>query len=238
MKTAPAKTAPVLVASSLQTLAISIPTVLESFVGQVRREVCDRRLEEWSKSLLDLAKVELEVRGRENIDTSGATIVMSNHQSLYDIPALYQVLPRSLRMVAKMELFRVPIWGAAMRAAGFIAIDRNNRMKAMQSLRLARQTLESGVTVWIAPEGTRSKDGALLPFKKGGFVLAEEIGASILPISIQGTRDILPAKTLKLNPGVKVSITVHPKIALEAPGTQGARERLMLRVREAIQSGL
>lgn len=232
------KTAPVLAASGLRTLEISVPTVLESFVGRLRRETCDERLEYWGKSILELAQVDLEIRGTENIDTSGATIVMSNHQSLYDIPTLYCVLPRSLRMVAKIELFRIPVWGAAMKAAGFIGIDRHNRMKAMRSLKQARETLESGVTVWIAPEGTRSRDGKLLPFKKGGFALAEEVEASILPITIRGTRDIMPAKTLKIRPGAKVIVTVHPKITLENPGTPGARERLMQRVRTAIESAL
>jgi 1-acyl-sn-glycerol-3-phosphate acyltransferase len=229
---------PVVLASGYETLAISLPTVVDSWSGRVSRQVCDERLDSWSRKLLDHARIELEVVGRENIDTSGATIVMSNHQSLYDIPVLYQVLPRSLRMIAKIELFKVPIWGPAMRASGMIAIDRHNRTKAMQSLKEARAALESGVTVWMAPEGTRSRDGKLLPFKKGGFVLAEEIGAAILPITIDGTRNILPAKTLRFNPGARVRVQIHPKVRLEQPGQPGSRERLMQRVREAVESGL
>lgn len=221
--------------TAYHTLSISVPTVFESLIGKVSRRICDDRLDRWSAALLKHAEIELEVHGREHIDMSGATIVMSNHQSLYDIPVLFQVLPPSLRMVTKIELFNVPIWGRAMQAAGFIAIDRKNREKAIRSLKVARATLESGVSVWMAPEGTRSRDGSLLPFKKGGFVLAEEMGASILPVSIQGTRDILPARTWQLNPGAKVKVTVHPRIRVD--GAEH-REQVMTRVRDAIRSGM
>lgn len=227
--------APIVVSTAYHTVYISIPTVLESLFGKVTRRVCDQRLNRWSAALLDHAEIKLEVHGRENIDTSGATIVMSNHQSLYDIPVLFQVLPPSLRMVTKIELFSIPVWGRAMQAAGFIAIDRKHRERAIQSLKVARATLESGVSVWMAPEGTRSRDGLLLPFKKGGFVLAEEMNASILPISIHGTRDILPAKTWHLNRGASVKVTVHPRIRVDG---LAPREELMERVRVAIQSGL
>ena len=233
---------PVILGTGFQTLAISVPTVFDSWKGSVTRESCDERLDRWSRRVLDLVKVTVDVQGRENLDVSGATIVMSNHQSLYDIPLLFQVLPKSLRMIAKHELFKVPVWGPAMRASGFIAIDRDNRHKAFQSLQEAKATLESGVTVWMAPEGTRSRDGQLLPFKKGGFVLAEQMGASILPVSIRGTRDILPAKTMQFNPGVHVTVTIHPRIPVPAPesgpGRVAVREQLMQRVRDAIQSGL
>src|SRR5690606_25848764 len=106
-----------------ETLAISAPTLVEAMVGRVRRPVCDERLDRWSRRLLQQAEVTLDVRGYERVPQDETFILMSNHRSLYDIPVLFQAFPRTLRMVAKSELFRVPIWGPAMRVAGFIEVD-------------------------------------------------------------------------------------------------------------------
>jgi 1-acyl-sn-glycerol-3-phosphate acyltransferase len=160
---------------------------------------------------------------------------MSNHQSLYDIPVIFQVIEQRLRMVSKIELASVPVWGAAMRASGFIFVDRRNREAAIRSLGEARAKLDDGVLVWIAPEGTRSRDGALGPFKKGGFILAEEMGVPVLPISIHGTSTILPARTWDLRRDQPVRVTIHPRIGREAHPT---REAFMAAVRDAIASGL
>jgi 1-acyl-sn-glycerol-3-phosphate acyltransferase len=217
-----------------KSLRVCVPTVLESMVGRVRREVCDARIAWWSRQLLDDVAVTLDVRGLEHFEGLGASIVMSNHQSHYDVPVLYQVLPGTVRMLAKRELFRIPIFGRAMRAAEFVEVDRGNRRRAVASLRVARTLIEQGVSVWIAPEGTRSTDGTLLPFKKGGFVLAEQVDAPIVPVSIHGTCRILPARTTHIRLGQRVVVTVHPAVV---PDTR-ARENTMKRVREAIASGL
>jgi 1-acyl-sn-glycerol-3-phosphate acyltransferase len=219
----------------LKTLAISFPTVLEAIVRRVTRAKCDRRLDGWARQLVDDAGIRLDVVAPEGGIPEGPWIAMSNHESLYDIPVLFRVLPQSLRMVAKVELFRVPIWGRAMSSAGFVAIDRNNRSKAFRSLAEAKRRLESGINVWIAPEGTRSRTGELLPFKKGGFMLAKDIGVPILPISIRGTRDVLPAKTWKFRVETPVRVTVHP---LVDPAGFADRDALMQHVRGIISSGL
>src|SRR6478609_7181268 len=185
------------------TLRISVPTLFDALLGRLTADVCDSRLDWWSKRLLEQAKVSIRVSGVEN--ALGATrlaipgagksfVVMSNHQSLYDIPALYQALPLRLRMVAKTELFRIPIWAQAMRAAGFVELDRSVRERAIESLERAKLALDRGTSIWIAPEGTRSRDGSLGAFKHGGFHLALGAGAPILPVTIDGTRLILPAK--------------------------------------------
>jgi 1-acyl-sn-glycerol-3-phosphate acyltransferase len=119
------------------------------------------------------------------------TILMSNHQSLYDIPLVFVALPGSIRMLTKKELFRVPIWGRALAAGEFVSIDRRNHKQALRDLADARRKMEDGIVLWVAPEGTRTRDGYLGPFKKGAFMLALETGARIIPIGIRGATDAL-----------------------------------------------
>ncbi|MFO7177668.1 MAG: lysophospholipid acyltransferase family protein [Pseudomonadota bacterium] len=230
-------TLPHLLHAVRETVRISAPTVLDATLGRLTPEVCDARLERWSQRLLERARVELVTSGIENAPRDEAFIVMSNHQSLYDIPVVYQALRRRLRMVAKKELFRVPLWGAAMRRAGFIAIDRSNRAAAIASLEAAKGELERGTSIWIAPEGTRSQTGVLGEFKQGGFHLAIETGARILPLTIDGTREVLPAHGKRVRDGVTVRVTVHPPIDAVAYGNE-RRAELVAAVRRAIESGL
>ena len=219
------------------TLRISVPTIVQALRGTLTPELCDARLDWWSKQLLTKAAISLQITGAERARTGAAFVVMSNHQSHYDIPVLYQSLPLRLRMVAKSELFRIPIWAQAMRAAGFVELDRGARERAIQSLERAKQALAQHTSIWIAPEGTRSRDGALGPFKLGGFHLAAGAGARILPVTISGTRRVLPAKGSHVTPGAAVRVTVHAPID---PADFGAEvgEPLVQAVRRAIESGL
>lgn len=228
-----------------ETLYVSAPTVVDAFRGTVSRKVCDERLESWASHVVANSEMMISVHGRENIPPSGpgarAYLVMSNHQSHYDVAVIFYVLGSSIRMIAKQELFELPVFGGAMRAAGFISIDRKNTERAIASLQDAKQKLESGIPIWIAPEGTRSPTGALLPFKKGGFVLALETGAAILPVSIRGTRDVLRAKGILTSPGKEVYVTIHPPIdpaRFAHMGKKSARDALAEEVRRAIASGL
>jgi 1-acyl-sn-glycerol-3-phosphate acyltransferase len=142
-------------------------------------------------------------------------------------------------MVAKTELYRVPIFGPAMTAAGFIEIDRSNRERAIASLEIAKQRLAQGVSVWIAPEGTRSRTGELLPFKKGGFMLAMDTALPILPVGIVGSRDILPANGRLVQKGVRVHVAIQAPIEPPPPDAAStARDELMNRVRSAIERGV
>jgi 1-acyl-sn-glycerol-3-phosphate acyltransferase len=120
---------------------------------------------------------------------------MSNHSSLYDIPLIFVALPGSIRMLTKKELFGVPVWGRGLAAGEFVSIDRHDHAQAVRDLDAAKVKMAGGISLWVAPEGTRSRDGQLGDFKKGGFVLAIQTGALILPIGIRGSRDILPPKT-------------------------------------------
>jgi 1-acyl-sn-glycerol-3-phosphate acyltransferase len=219
------------------TLRISVPTIFEGLRGTLTPEVCDARLDWWSKQLVSRAKITLHVTGAEHARAGSAFVVMSNHQSHYDIPVLYQSLPLRLRMVAKSELFRIPIWAQAMRAAGFVELNRGARERAIQSLDRAKQALAQGTSIWIAPEGTRSRDGALGAFKLGGFHLAVGAGARILPVTISGTRQTLPAKGAHVTSGATVRVTVHPPIDAADFGIE-VGEPLVRAVRDAIENGL
>lgn len=228
-----------------ETLYVCAPTLVEAVRGKVSREVCDARIEAWASRVVANTGMAVHVRGRaharEASERRSGYLVMSNHQSHYDVAVLYDVLGPSMRMVAKRELFELPVFGPAIEAAGFVSIDRQNTESAIASLERVKEKLARGVPVWIAPEGTRSKTGELLPFKKGGFVLALATGAPILPITIRGTRDALRAKGLRSRPGADVAVTIHPPIdpaRFAGLSKRAARDGLAEEVRRSIASGL
>lgn len=230
-------TAPHIAHAVWQTLRISLPTIWEGLRGVLTPETCDRRLDEWSRALLTRAAVDLSVEGAEHAVAGESFVLMSNHQSLYDVPVIYQALRRRIRMVAKKELFRVPIWGRAMHRAGFISLDRANRERSRETLLASSDVLQTGTSIWIAPEGTRSKTGELGEFRKGGFHLALQSGARILPITIIGTRAVLPAKGAHITDGCKVRVVIHPPIAPQTYG-EARRDELIAAVRSVIASAL
>jgi 1-acyl-sn-glycerol-3-phosphate acyltransferase len=209
--------------------------LLDSFGRGVTREASDRRLGWWARRVMRHSRLEIRVEGREHLDLLGSGepfVVMSNHQSHLDIPTLFYAVSPGLRMVTKKELFRFPIWGEAMRRSGFIEIDRGNQERAIASLKAARATLEQGVNVWVSPEGTRSRSGALLPFKKGGFMLALDVGARILPVGLAGTRDVLPVGAALMRPGQVVGVAVGAPISVLGKD----RDTLLFETRQSIES--
>lgn len=221
-----------------ETAVISAPTLVEGLIGRLTPEQCDARLDTWSRKLLELAGVRLETQGLEHAPHGETFVVMSNHQSVYDIPVMFQALRRRVRMVAKHELFKIPGWGPAMRLAGFVEVDRGDRAQAIRSLESAREALARGTNIWIAPEGTRGPGGAdLLPFKKGGFHMAAAAGARILPVSIVGTSQVLSAHGRHVTTGLPVQVRVHEPIATSDYSAE-QREKLIADVRAAILSGL
>jgi 1-acyl-sn-glycerol-3-phosphate acyltransferase len=225
-----------------ETLVISVPTIIDSALGRVTKEISDARLDTWARAVIEHAGVQIDVVGQEHLAAAAtrSMVVMSNHQSLYDIPVVFRVFGTNLRMVTKKELFDIPIFGQALERGGFIRIDRGNRREALASLSHAKRVVADGTHVWIAPEGTRSRTGELLPFKKGGFNLALESGFPIIPVSLVGTRDVLEAHGLRSVVGQRVRVTIHAPIdtaAYAADGKRG-RDRLIADVRAAVQRGL
>jgi len=157
---------------------------------------------------------------------------MSNHQSNFDIPVALAHLPFKFRWVAKAELFKIPIFGYAMHRIGHINIDRSNRRAAFKSLKKAAKNIREGVSVLIYPEGTRSKDGNIRPFKKGGFVLALESGVPIVPVIIHGTWPIMPKDKLIIRPG---NVTIEIKEPIETKNyTRKSKDELLEKVRNII----
>ena len=236
----PQRTGPSL-AVALRTIAttarVCAPTVVEAALGRLRRETIDARLEHWSRAAVRLADIRLEVEGLEHIDPGQTYVVMSNHQSNYDIFAMYYAFPGTLRMVAKVEIRQIPLVGPAMEAAEFIFVDRRDNRRARASLDLARELMGSGISVWIAPEGTRSRTGHLGSFKKGGFMLALNAGVPILPATIRGTRYVQPIEQLAVHRRQPVSVRFHEPVDSASFGVE-RRDELVEVVRERIASGL
>ncbi len=190
----------------------------------------------WGRLNLALSGVSTSVIGDEFIDENQPYIVMANHQSHYDVFALIGYLPLPLKWVMKMELRKIPIFGIACEKAGQIYIDRGNSEKARKSLEAAGEKIRAGSSVVFFPEGTRSPDGRLQPFKKGGFVMALEAGVPILPVTVVGGRKILPKKSLRILPG-SMKIIIHDPIPV-TEYTYETKERLIKRVREVIEKDM
>jgi 1-acyl-sn-glycerol-3-phosphate acyltransferase len=222
----------VMVKGMLRGLAIAFPTVWEGLTGRFDKARFDARMQDGCRGMLDDAGIRLRVEGAEHMRTGA--IYVSNHISAADIPVAGAVVP-GLRMLAKAGLFRIPVWGYAMKASGFVAIDRGHRARAIASLKQVIGLLRTGVNVWIFAEGTRSRDGQLQPFKKGGFVTAIEAGATIVPVTLAGTYEVIPPKSRSVCLGQPVTIRFHPPIDASRY-TLDDRDRLMADVRRAIVS--
>ena len=186
----------------------------------------------WGRSILAVSRLKVAVEGLSAIDPEHSYIYMVNHQSNFDIPVLLGHLDVQFRWLAKVELFRIPIFGRAMRKAGYISIDRSDRQSAIQSLKTASEIIKKGVSVLIFPEGTRSRDGKIRPFKKGGFVMAIDSGVPIVPVTISGTRAIMAKGKLRINPGT-VRLRILEPIVTSAY-TYDTKEALMEHVRRVI----
>lgn len=155
----------------------------------------------WARVSLICAQTGVTVAGRDNIH-GGPAVYMPNHQSHFDVFAILGYLNVQFRWTVKKELFDIPLLGLAMKRAGYIRIDRLNHEKAMESMTLAAEKIRAGTSIVIFPEGTRSADGNLqFPFKKGGFHLALQAGVPIIPVTVQGSRDVLPKNGIKVKPG-------------------------------------
>lgn len=166
------------------------------------RRACYQAPRGWSRAMLRGAGVRVELVGVEHLAPPRPAVLVCNHQSWFDVFALAGHLPVDFRFVGKRELARIPVFGAAWLACGHIAIDRSNRAAAIRSLNEAgRRLTEDEAVVVMFPEGTRSTDGRLLPFKKGAFMLALQLGVPIIPVAVAGTRAIMPKGAWTVRPG-------------------------------------
>lgn len=207
-----------------------IYTLLSGNTGPIYRVgVLGAQLAVW------LAGVKVEASGQGKIPADRAAVYMVNHQSNCDPPVVIGLLPPVL-ILAKEEFFRVPILGRGMRLRGFIRVDRKSREKSIRAINEAVKSLKAGHSFMVFPEGTRSEDGRLLPFKKGVFVMAIKADAPIVPVSISGSGRIMPKGKFAIHPG-RVRVTFHEAIETKGSSLDDLPE-ILHRVRQAILAGL
>jgi len=179
----------------------------------------------------------LEVSGLERIEKKTSYVFMCNHLSAVDGPLLFMLIPQSIRVILKKEAFRIPVIGLAMRLVGFIPVDRKGLRGGKKSIDRATRTIEEkGYSFLIFPEGTRSRDGKLQLFKRGGFFLALNSQVPVAPVSIQGTFELMPRKSFFIKKG-NVRVAFHPVVPVQE-FNRDTLPRLMDRVRDAVKSGL
>ena len=188
----------------------------------------------WGKIALLANQVRVKVEGLNKIKGEGPFIFMSNHQGSYDIFALLGYLPFHFKWLAKKELFAIPFFGWTMSAAGYISLDRQGTRETVEAMNQAAQRIREGMSVVIFPEGSRSPNGSIQPFKKGGFTLALKSKVPIIPISIAGSREIMPKDRLTASPG-EIRIRIGDPIETQSYSTKD-RTLLMERVHQAIST--
>jgi 1-acyl-sn-glycerol-3-phosphate acyltransferase len=181
-----------------------------------------------------IAGVKIKMAGMDQLDPAGTYIFMSNHVSNLDPPVLLPMIPRRTSVLAKRELWKIPILSKALDLAEIVPVERNKRESAIESIRRAGEVMKHGINMTIYPEGTRSRDGHLLPFKKGPFHLAAETGFPIVPITILGTEEMMPKGRFAVRPGT-ATLVFHAPID---PGKFNSREELTRAVHNAINSSL
>ncbi len=186
----------------------------------------------WARTNALFTPLLVKVSGKENIQKNTSYIIIPNHQSYYDIFLIYGWLGIDIKWVMKKELRKIPGLGIASEKIGHIFLDRSNNKEALDSLNQAKQKLVNGSSIVIFPEGTRSATGAVQPFKRGAFKLAFDLELPILPVTLIGTKDILPTNSFNLLPG-KVQMIIHKPIDIKKY-SEGDVRKLMTEVSEII----
>lgn len=190
----------------------------------------------WARVILLISRVRVSVQGLHHLDPGATYVFMANHQSMFDIVVLQGHVFVQFRWLAKQELFHIPVFGPAMAKAGYVSIDRSNRRSAHKSLLEAAQKIAQGVSVVVFPEGSRSQDGDIMPFKPGGFHLAVRAERPIVPVIICGTHDVMPKGSLRISPG-HVTCSINAPIET-ASYAKGDKNRLMEKVHSVMKQDL
>lgn len=220
---------------------IVIRTATKAFfrirLRRMTRDIADAYTRQWAKRMLNIVKAsisKINFATPLHYQAQHCYILMSNHASHYDIPIIFQSLPGSIRMLAKKELFKIPVFGRMLKENDFPPIDRENRKQAIKDLEYAEMLMRSGIVLWIAPEGTRARDAAQMgQFKKGGFILAIKSKAFIIPVGIRGSAKILPAHSLTFSTGKQVEVHIGEPIDA-SQYTMDGKDSLITRVEKEI----
>lgn len=217
----------------LSTASLSFAVVVCALF-RIKGDIYDKLARLWSRWTLAASGVRVRIEGAENIRSDAPQIIISNHQSWYDVWALAAYIPGRYRFIAKKELARIPLFGQAWQAAGHISVDRSDRQAAIRSLeQAARRVREDNSSVVIFAEGTRSRTGELLPFKKGGFMLALQMGVDIVPTAVIGGRHILPKGGWRVRKGDLIVRFGEPVPIVQY--SESNRDELIARVRAEVQ---
>jgi len=188
----------------------------------------------FSGPVLAISGIKVKITGKENVIPKTPYIFVSNHVNLFDIPVLQRYVPNDFSFVFKKEIVRVPIFGWQMTLGPYIVIDRQNPEKAMKSIENAKKMLVNRkISVLLFPEGTRSKTGEMLPFKRGAFHLAAQIGFPIIPVTILGTKNLFQMKPLRINSG-NVTLNFGKPIPADNINNKKEELELMAKVRDII----
>jgi len=190
----------------------------------------------WSRVILGVPGVKLEVKMRAPLEPGRPYVFMPNHASMVDIWAVFVAIPASFRFIAKKQLASIPLFGWAMAAGRFIFIDRQNAASARRTMDEASRRIRAGQSVVIFPEGTRTRDGRLMPFKKGGFHLAIDSGAAVVPVAIKGSREVMPRGAALIRAG---TVTLEVDAPIPTTGlTTSDRDALIEKVRSRVAAML
>ena len=197
----------------VDTIIFSISVLAIAAVRSTSR-IIDPLIRLWANILVKAAGIDLHSEGTELVDRRQRYILIANHCSYFDIPCLLVAIPQPIRFMAKVSLFKIPIFGWALGRAGFIPIDRKNRRTAVKSFEMAVDRIRKGNTIVVFPEEGRSRTREMRPFQRGGFLLAIRSGLPILPVAIDGTYDVMRAGATRVRPG-RVTLRVGNVIPTE-----------------------
>lgn len=215
----------VTISHSLTTIALSPFKSLDGLTQRVIRA--------WARVIVWAAGIDLRVENVELIDPQKRYILIANHSSYFDIPCIFAGIAQPIRFMAKVSLFKIPIFGWALARTGFIPIDRKNRSTAVKSFELAGARIRRGNTIVVFPEEGRSRERTMRPFQRGAFLLALKSELPIVPMAVKGTFDVMRAGTLRITPG-PVTITLTPPIETAGLSIRD-REKLSEEARSRIE---
>lgn len=225
----------VAVVAILVTIPLAMATIAVAMVRSTS-PLIDRIVRLWGKLIVDAAGIELVTENAERLDPSKRYILVANHYSYLDIPCIVAAIPQPIRFMAKVSLFKVPIFGWAIGRAGFIPIDRKNRRTAVKSFDLAADRIRKGNTIVIFPEEGRTRERTLRPFQRGAFLLAIKSEKTIVPLAVDSTYDVFPVGAKRVKPG-RVTIRVGTPIET-ANLTLKAKDTLLAQSRDQIETML
>ncbi|MGD0822702.1 MAG: lysophospholipid acyltransferase family protein [Desulfomonilia bacterium] len=224
-----------LTTTALYTVMLGIPVIIIASFSKTGR-IPYKLARLWSWLVVKTNRVKIRIEGREKLQAENSYIFMSNHASNLDPPVIAYTLEHTLRFVAKKSLTRIPVFGTAIRLARMIVIDRDDAQGAREAINRAMHELTGGISAFFFAEGTRSLDGKLKQFKKGGVMLALKTKLPIVPITIIGSYDLLPKNANRIKPGMVRVIISDPIDTKDY--TEDDRDALLERVRSVISANL